>query len=165
MVNQFIIKPLMSKDEIYGAISLAHDVFMEFEAPVYSKEGVKSFLEFIYGDTLKQKHNDGTFHIWGCYKNDILAGMMALRDGNHISLAFTDKDFHRQGVGRMLFSVLRDYSEEQGFNKITVNSSPYGLLFYKALGFMETDHERVDDGIRYTPMIYKASLNGFAFQK
>ena len=35
---------------------------------------------------------------------------------------------------------------------ITLNSSPYGLLFYQSLGFHKTDEEQTVNGIRFTPM-------------
>ena len=37
---------------------------------------------------------------------------------------------------------------------ITIYSSPYGLPFYKALGFAATDSEKTVNGIRFTPMEY-----------
>ena len=38
---------------------------------------------------------------------------------------------------------------------ITLNSSPYGLPFYKANGFVPTDEEKTVNGIRFTPMRYE----------
>jgi predicted GNAT family N-acyltransferase len=38
---------------------------------------------------------------------------------------------------------------------LTVNSSPYAVPVYAKLGFVPTDREQVQSGIRYTPMIYK----------
>ena len=37
----------------------------------------------------------------------------------------------------------------------TLNSSPYGLPFYKAIGFVPTDEEKTVNGIRFTPMKYE----------
>jgi hypothetical protein len=43
-------------------------------------------------------------------------------------------------------------------NIITVNSSPYGLGFYKKLGFVPTEEEKTINGIRFTPMIYRRKV-------
>ena len=51
----------------------------------------------------------------------------------------------------MFLSVLEDYQKET----ITLNSSPYGLPFYKAIGFVQTDEEKTVNGIRFTPMKYE----------
>ena len=56
----------------------------------------------------------------------------------------------------MFRRLLEDYPNET----ITLNSSPYGLLFYKAIGFMPTDEEKTVNGIRFTPMQYKGSPCG-----
>jgi predicted GNAT family N-acyltransferase len=45
-------------------------------------------------------------------------------------------------------------------NIITVNSSQYGLDFYKKLGFIPTEEEKTINGIRFTPMIYERKSNG-----
>ena len=37
---------------------------------------------------------------------------------------------------------------------MTVNSSPYAVKIYRALGFVEVDTEQISDGIRYIPMTY-----------
>ena len=55
-------------------------------------------------------------------------------------------------MGRKLFKRMR---EDFPRRTITLNSSPYGLPFYKALGFTSKDSEQTVNGIRFTPMEYK----------
>jgi predicted GNAT family N-acyltransferase len=63
-----------------------------------------------------------------------------------------DGKYHRQGIGTMLFKVVRqDYPNQT----ITLNSSPYGVSFYHALGFIDTDKEQTVNGIWFTPMKYE----------
>ena len=42
---------------------------------------------------------------------------------------------------------------------VTLNSSPYGLPFYEALGFVPTGKEQTVNGIRFTPMKYRANAD------
>ncbi len=151
-INNFIIKRLTEQEDINAAFKLAEDVFMQFEAPGFSKRGVDSFLEFLWGKRVQQMLADGEFAVWGCFCGDALAGMLALRGVEHISLAFVRADFHRQGVGRMLYSAARKYALERGSKAVTVNASDYGIPFYRAMGFKETDMRLMADGILYTPM-------------
>ena len=131
------------------AVKLVTDVFMEFEAPDYSNEGVKAFFdtainnqEFIYN-----------LAIYGAYLNNSLVGVIATRnEGNHIALFFVDGAYHRQGIGRKLFEVVLENSTS---DKLTVNSSPYAKDIYHHLGFEETDVEQVVTGIRFIPMTYR----------
>ena len=59
---------------------------------------------------------------------------------------------------RMFRRLLKDYPNKS----ITLNSSPYGLPFYKVIGFVPTDEEKTVNGIRFTPMktVRKGRKNG-----
>lgn len=148
----FTVKLLSDKNEINTALDLAESVFMEFEAPEFSARGVESFVDFVRGKRLAQMISDGDAKIWGCFSGSNIIGMLALRDNEHISLAFVHGDFHRQGIGRMLYAEAKKYALARGTEKITVNASSYGIPFYRAVGFKETDMQLIADGILYTPM-------------
>ena len=148
----YTIKMLSKSNEIKEALQLAEDVFMQFEAPFFSKRGIESFISFIWGKNVKRMLAEGEFVIWGCYSDSKLLGMIALRNACHISLAFVRGDFHRQGIGRMLYAEARNYASAGNVKKITVNASDYGIPFYHAMGFKETDMQLEADGIFYTPM-------------
>ena len=74
----------------------------------------------------------------------------------HINLVFTKKEYHRRGIARSIFNyLLNDLLNENPFlEKITLNSSPYGLPFYLAIGFIPLSEEQEINGIRFTPMKY-----------
>ena len=152
-MRNFKIKRITEAAEIAAATKLAHDVFMEFEAPFYAPEGIKSFENLIFKpENLPAMLESEAAVMWGCYRKNALVGMMAVRDFSHVSLAFTKKEYHRMGAGTMLFAALRAYSLSKFCTEITVNSSPYGVPFYKSLGFTATDSERMDFGMIYIPM-------------
>ena len=91
---------------------------------------------------------------YGAFDGEELIGEIAIRpDRKHICFFFVDGRYHRRGIGTRMFQrLLVDYPDET----ITLNSSPYGLLFYKAVGFVPIDEEKTVNGIRFTPMEYKA---------
>lgn len=70
--------------------------------------------------------------------------------GGHIALFFVDSNYQRQGIGKKLFSLV---SEDNTGGSITVNSSPFAVPIYHRLGFVDTNSERVTNGLRYTPMM------------
>lgn len=153
--NGLTVKKITEETDFQAALKLAENVFMQFEAPTFSKRGVESFLSFIWGERVRGMFSDGSFAVWGCYYGDELVGMLALRDCEHISLAFVRADFHRQGVGRMLYAAAKAEAGSHGIRRITVNASDYGIPFYRAMGFRETDMRLLSDGILYTPMAAK----------
>lgn len=139
----------VAKNERESAIELVHNVFMQFEAPDYCDEGVKTFHDTAI-------YNNGfldSIEIYGAYFGEKPVGVIATRnEGNHIALFFVDGNYHRQGIGRELFHAVLKNSTS---NEITVNSSPYAKEVYHHLGFVDTDVEQVVSGMRFTPMVYR----------
>ena len=90
---------------------------------------------------------------YGAFDGEKLIGIIGIRaDKNHICFFFVDGIYHRQGVGRRMFHyLLNDYVGKT----ITLNSSPYGVPFYKTIGFVSRDEEKTINGIRFTPMEYR----------
>lgn len=146
----------VTQDEWEDAMELAWKTFLEFEGDVYPPEGVRSFEDFITDSALKRMFIMGTYQMLGAFLNGKIVGMISLRNKTHISLLFVDGGFHRRGIGRALISALSGYvKDEIGQDKLTVNSSPYGVDFYHRLGFRDIGPEKQQDGIIYTPMFLK----------
>ena len=138
----------LSRDKLYDTLALIRDVFMEFEAPDYSKEGIAEFLDFLEPLSITAMLDDGEIRIWICEYDGCIIGAIAAGE-KHINLLFVDGKFHRRGIARRLLEIM---IENYKPTMITVNSSPYAIEAYKKLGFVETDSEREENGIRFTPM-------------
>lgn len=134
-------------EERAAALQLVQDMFMKFEAPEYDEEGVRHFQTFIHDEEQTKQ-----LEMYGAFTGGAVIGVLAMRkQGTHVSLFFVDDAYHRQGIGRALFDhMLRTKKREV----ITVNAAPYALKIYERLGFVATDTEKTEDGIRYTPMKY-----------
>ena len=152
----------MKLNELRKTMELVKRVFDEFEAPYYTKEGVENFYKFANYDNIKQQLNKGII-IFIVRHNEKIIGMIGIRDYSHIVLLFVDKNYHRKGIATRLLekakSCCRQNNKDIEF--ITVNSSPYGINFYHATGFEDTDVEIEVDGIRFTPM----KLDMYSFKK
>lgn len=137
----------LSPEEIPTALELCWQVFLEFEAREYSREGIAAFRA-----SLDDQERTRSMKFYGTLEGDALVGILCMRAPQHIGGFFVDAAHHRRGIGRRLFEAMRLDYEEQVF---TVNSSPYAVEVYRHLGFLPTDTERVADGIRYTPMRFE----------
>lgn len=127
--------------------------FMKFEAADYGMEGVENFKNFISDPMLRRMFLLGTYHMYVAIHGGKIVGMVSLRDKNHISLLFVDEAYHKKGIGRRLIDTIGAFSkEEYGKEEITVNASPYGLEFYKKVGFCSTSPLMSNGGIKYTSM-------------
>ena len=138
----------LSEEEKSTALDLAWRVFSEYESPDYGEEGIEEFRKCL--------HDEGYLagiEYYGAFDGERLIGLVGIRsDKKHICFFFVDGKYHRRGIGTKLFKAVRqDYPNQT----ITLNSSPYGVPFYHALGFTDTDKEQTVNGIRFTPMKYE----------
>ena len=140
------IRPL-EESEIQTALDLAWKVFVEYESPDYAPEGTEEFRKCLKDDA----YLNGIVY-YGAFDGEHMIGMIGIRkEKNHICFCFVDGQYHRMGIGTKMF---RRMTEDFSGKTITLNSSPYGVPFYKALGFVATDKEQTINGIRFTPMQY-----------
>lgn len=136
------------------ALDLVWEVFEQYEAPDYEEMGVKTFRHFIEYGNMVEKIDQGEMRFWGCYINNLLVGVIALRTGQHISLLFVRGRFHHLGIASKLMNVAIDavVSGNPEIRAVTVNSSPYAVGFYEKMGFSALGPEQKADGIRFTSM-------------
>lgn len=134
---------------IEEALSLAAWVFDEIEAPIYPPEGREHFMSFVNGRDIREHIDSGDLKIYICSEQCSIIGMMAVRNGSHISLAFVDDEHRGTGVGKELFERIAADCPDRTF---TVHAAPPAEEFYRKLGFVPTDMERLEDGIMYIPM-------------
>ena len=139
-----IIREIL-KEEMKDALELVWKVFLEFEAPDYTEEGIKEFKKTIDdNEWIKARNYYGAFD-----ENNKVLGVIATKDITHIALFFVDGEYHKQGIGRKLYNKVESLNNKGFF---TVNSSPYAHEVYKHLGFIDTDTEQCVNGLIFFPM-------------
>ena len=117
----------LTEAEVPAALSLAWEVFSQYESPVYSPEGTEEFRKCLQDEG----YSEGIAY-YGAFDGQTLIGQIGIRPGKrHICFFFVKGSYHRKGVGTRLFrQLLRDLPD----GTITLNSSPYGLPFYPGAG-------------------------------
>ena len=146
-------------NDINPALDLALRIFMEYEAPEYEPEGAINFHTQIED----KKANPDMYLMskrlmFVALDNDKIVGIIESRDISsigHIAMLFVDGEYHRKGIATELTNKMVCELKLCGFDKITVNSSPYGLSFYRNFGFTPTETEQKKDGFIFTPMAYE----------
>ena len=143
-MENIIIREIQEK-EIQEAIELVWKVFLEYEAPDYTQEGILEFKKTINdNEWIKNRRFIGAF------ENDKIIGVIATKDSNHIALFFVDGNYHRKGIGKSLYNFIKEANSTGYF---TVNSSPYAHEVYKRLGFVDTNEKQNVNGLIFYPMI------------
>lgn len=146
------------KAEYKQAMAIAWETFLEFEADIYTKKGIKSFYDFINDPLLEKMFLTGKYLIFGAFLDGNMVGIAGIRNRNHLSLLFVQKEYHRMGIGSALVASAIQYSKvEYKEDYYTVNAAPYAVEFYHTIGFLDVSGEIAKDGIIYTPMRYELS--------
>lgn len=149
--------------EVESAMTLALEVFMEFEAPDYGPAGVDTFKkDIVENPEYLENACQGLCPIYGAFDADKLVAIMGMRSSKtHINLVFTKKEYHRKGIARAVWNYLLNdrLREMPELKELTLNSSPYGLPFYLSIGFVPQGAEQTINGIRFTPMKYTIRRN------
>jgi len=114
------------------------------------------FMRFIEPKTVQKMLSDNIMRMWACENSSNIIGVIGARS-NHIYLLFVNGNYHRKGIARQLLNMMIEH-----FNPsfVTVNSSPYAVEIYHKLGFIDTDKEKIVNGIRFVPM--KFSIQSYA---
>ena len=128
--------------------------FDEFIGPDYEgEEGIAEFRRFASPEALEGRAA-GDHLVRVATVDGTLAGMIEIRDRNHVALLFVDKAHQRRGIARgLLDTALADArAADPDVERVTVNSSRYGVAAYEKLGFRQTGPERAVNGIVFIPM-------------
>ena len=137
-----------------GAVSaLILASFDEFIGPDHTADGIAEFRKFAAPEAIAPRAADD--HLVRVATADgVLAGMIEVREHNHVALLFVDKAYQGQGVARgLLRAALADArAADPDVERVTVNSSRYGVAAYEKLGFRQTGPERAVNGIVFIPM-------------
>ncbi len=83
-----------------------------------------------------------------------VVGMLETYGTNRISLLFVASEYQRKGIATAMMSRIVSELKMRGYDKIVLNSSPYGVALYEHFGFTVVDEEKNIDTPWKTPMIY-----------
>lgn len=135
----------LNKSEYQQVTSLSLDVYTQCGKADFNEEGYNTFNSFISSE---ETMNELT--IYGAFDDKDLIGIIGTKNaGQHVSLLFIRKEYHRKGIGKRLFNyAIANYLADE----ISVNSSTYAIPFYQSLGFEKTDETQEVNGMKYTPM-------------
>ena len=138
------VKQLLNneKDE---ALLFTKKVYIECKDESYSEQGIETFCSFVDNKKITK-----SFKVYGAFEDNVLKGIIATDSPKkHICLFFVDKVSQGKGIGKKLMSFIIDDNEN---SFITVNSSRYAVSIYEKIGFIKTEEEKEQDGLKFTPM-------------
>lgn len=152
MNSQFVYRPFNPGEEAEVS-NLVAKSFNEFVGTDFPEEGIEEFFNYANPRALLKRLNGNHFVLVAEAEGSI-AGMIEIREMRHISMLFVDKAHHRKGIGKELVRLALDKikSDSRPPKKVTVHSSRFAAPFYKSLGFVPTENEKIIHGVVHIPM-------------
>jgi GNAT superfamily N-acetyltransferase len=142
--------------EINQYSDLINNVFDEFVGKDYSEKGNIEFKKYIEVNNVQERFNSGLYQYYVARNGEEIIGILEIKNKNHISLYFVKKEYHKQGIGKILFEAYKEtLIENTNVKIISVNSSIYAEKIYLKLGFIKTNEIQEKNGIIFIPMEYK----------
>jgi len=117
---------------------------LEAAAPFLATVSPEAFRGYLASDRFR-------YHV--AESNGELAGVVGVRDHQHLFHLFVAERFHRRGLAARLWAVARVAARAAGNpGRFTVNSSRYAIPVYERFGFRATGPEVHKDGVTFVPM-------------
>lgn len=151
-MRKIIIKHAEAKDWD-AAIAVAWVTFKQIASQVSDEAAIDAFREGLTSTQLYIDFLQGRYPVLCAYKARKVIGMLAMRNDSHISLLFVRQEFQGMGIGTGLLEQCKAHCRKHGVTALTVNAIATGIPFYITNGFEALEEERVEHGLRYTPMI------------
>lgn len=144
---------VMRSDEAESVSALVLTAFEQYIAPEYTSQGIAEFRKYVDASALRDRLTDGQIILVASH-DDGLVGMIEMRQNNHVALLFVAERFHRQGIARVLLDhgLAAARERDPDVERVTVNSTRFGVPAYEKLGFRQTGPERSVNGIVFIPM-------------
>ena len=148
---QGIVYREMNPGEESAVCDLVAQVFKQFVAPDYSRDGVDEFFRFANPDALK-KRVQADSSVLAAYQAKTLVGVLEFVLPNRIAMLFVN--LPHQGIAKKLVSLAVSKAREKtpASSELVVHSSPYAQAIYQKMGFQKTGDSTTKNGITYTPM-------------
>lgn len=129
---------------------------------------IKASAEYAFKDVYPQKHIDHT--VW-LYRSDAveryiedmhffialnggeIVGSICIRDqGGHMTGLYVSPEYVGKRIGRMLVEKVEEFAREQGYDKISLQSTLVGQGFYSHMGYATLRDIEEEGYVKYIEM-------------
>jgi GNAT superfamily N-acetyltransferase len=149
MDKQITMRPATAAD--YPALAdLLHALALVFIVPGMPAEAAATFLRENDKDAMLAYRERGHVVTVAEIAGE-LAGFIAIRPPGHLFHLFVAQPFQRRGVARALWGAAKGDAA-----RFTVNSSPYAIPVYTAMGFACAGPLACRHGVTFQPMTFEA---------
>ena len=144
---------MAQEEDLLPALDLAWRMFIKYDSLDYGVEHTER-MRVAIENRLKDLSIYAQRLMVVALDDEKVVGMLETYGTNRISLLFVDGDYQRRGIATAMMNKIASELKMRGYENIVLNSSPYGLSFYKHFGFTVQEEEKNVDTPWKTPMSY-----------
>lgn len=132
---KYVIRPT-EPTESEDVSALVQRGFAQFIAPDWEANAVSTFMAETSGECIRKLIDTATFHAVAEAQGQLF-GFILMPNPSLIELLFVGPDHLRTGIARSLWQSARRHidTEFKTIKTVELNSSPYAVSAYRALGF------------------------------
>lgn len=135
--------------EVKVAIELIKRTFLQDIAPYYDPQGIDNFNKAHNEESYLLEMKGNKYLLIGAFDKK-LVGVAGIRNLNHLRTLFIDKEYQSQHIGTKLLQCVKNLV----CGPLTVNATPRAVSFYQKNGFIQSQEEQGENGVRFVPMVY-----------
>lgn len=121
--------------------------FQHLAVQYQSAQGIATFTQFASHEAMAARDLAGAM-TYVALIQDVIIGMLQVRDGSQIAMLFVLPELQSRGVGRALVKA----ADAEGQLK-TVDASVNSVMAFMRYGFMPCGADQIaGDGLRFVPM-------------
>lgn len=139
-------------DDTADISDLIRPLVEKYIACEFSPQGARNLLASMEPDAIEGYFKSGfKYHV--AVEDDVLAGVVGVRENKHVYHLFVADAFRGRGLARELWHVARDACRQAGnAGEFTVNSSKFAVEMYRKFGFVESAPPETKNGVTAIPM-------------
>ncbi|OLS60424.1 GNAT family N-acetyltransferase [Pseudomonas putida] len=130
------------------ASALCLEAFMQAVAPSLSAQGVETFSG-IATETAFAERMKGDNLMLACVIDELLVGLIELKEGRHVAMLFVLPQWQRKGVGRRLMEAALEQARSE---VVTVRASLSSVPSYERYGFVRSGEVGEFAGMVFQPL-------------
>lgn len=162
MVQPSVFIRAFAEDDGAVVSNLVRQVFDEHVAPGFEPEGIAEMYSFVTPEAIAERAQT-QMTLLACVAHEI-AGVIQMRQVDHIALLFVRSRHMGQGIATALMARAEENCHAAGYSTMTVNSSLNAQSFYERCGYLPTNEPQSLHGFVFIPMEKDLNLGDSTIQ-
>jgi len=165
---KFTLRSMMP-EEAESVSKIVLEAFAGISNSGFTSEGKAVYAKYASSCAIASRLNLG-YEVILVMLDSKIAGLMEMRNGNHISMLLVLPEYVGNGIGTKLLScavtqIRKEHSKTKAVKQITVYATDDAIAFYLKKNFRISAAKQIRNGISYTTMAFDLNVGNVVDRK